>query len=267
MANSKRRAADADGHRRDAGTGAVEGHHRQFEALVFLAEQVLGRDLDFVEGDGRGVGRPLAHLVLLLVDADPGEVGVDDEGADPAVTGLGVGLGVDREVVGVGAVGDEALGAADDVLVALLDGRVFMPETSEPASGSVRQKEASFGAFAQHPEVLLLRLLGAAEGDRRGGEAVGHQRGADAGAAPADLLLDQAAGEVVEAGTAVGLGDVGVHQPDLPGLVDDVLGPGAVFVSSQATLRISFSAKLWASSRRSFCSSVRVKSTTGRGSF
>ena len=36
---------------------------------------------------------------------------------------------------------------------------------------------------------------------------------------------------------------------------------------SQATLRISFSAKLWASSRRSFCSSVRVKSTTGRCSF
>src|SRR3712207_7151494 len=30
---------------------------------------------------------------------------------------------------------------------------------------------------------------------------------------------------------------------------------------SQATLRISFSAKLCASSRRSFCSSVRVKST------
>ena len=36
---------------------------------------------------------------------------------------------------------------------------------------------------------------------------------------------------------------------------------------SQATLRMSFSAKLWASSRRSFCSSVRVKSTTGRCSF
>src|SRR3954451_3836175 len=31
---------------------------------------------------------------------------------------------------------------------------------------------------------------------------------------------------------------------------------------SQATGRISFSAKLWASSRRSFCSSVRVRSTT-----
>ena len=65
----ERGAADADGHRRDARAGAVEGHHRQLEALVFLAEQVLGRDLDFVEGDGRGVGGPLAHLVLLLVDA------------------------------------------------------------------------------------------------------------------------------------------------------------------------------------------------------
>ena len=111
-----------------------------------------------------------------------------------------------------------------------LTARVFIPETSEPASGSVRQKEASFGAFGEHPEVLLLGLLGAAEGDRRRGEAVGHQRGADARAAPAHLLLDQAAGEVVEAGAAVGLGDVGVHQPDLPGLVDDVLGPGAVLV-------------------------------------
>ena len=36
---------------------------------------------------------------------------------------------------------------------------------------------------------------------------------------------------------------------------------------SQATLRISFSAKLCASSRRSFCSSVRVKSTTGDAPF
>src|SRR2546428_692481 len=33
---------------------------------------------------------------------------------------------------------------------------------------------------------------------------------------------------------------------------------------SHATGRISFSAKLWASSRRSFCSSVRVRSTTAQ---
>ena len=41
---------------------------------------------------------------------------------DAAVAGVLVGLGVDRVVVGVAAVGDEALGAVDDVLVALLHG-------------------------------------------------------------------------------------------------------------------------------------------------
>ena len=40
---------------------------------------------------------------------------------------------------------------------------VFMPDTSEPASGSVRQKEASLGSSVSMPEVLLLDLLGAAE--------------------------------------------------------------------------------------------------------
>ena len=42
-----------------------------------------------------------------------------DEGGDAAVAGVLVGLGVDREPVGVAAVGDEALRAVDDVLVAL----------------------------------------------------------------------------------------------------------------------------------------------------
>ena len=111
-----------------------------------------------------------------------------------------------------------------------LTARVFIPRD---VGAGVRLGQAEGGQLrllAEHPEVLLLGLLGAAEGDRRRGEAVGHQRGADARAAPAHLLLDQAAGEVVEAGAAVGLGDVGVHQPDLPGLVDHVLRPGAVLV-------------------------------------
>src|SRR5207342_831828 len=161
-------------------------------------------------------------------DRDAGKVGVDDEGADAAVPALGIGLGVDREVVGIGAVGDEALGAADDVLVALLDGAGFHPGDVGAGVGLGQAEGGELLVFGQHAEVLLLRLLGAAERDRRRGETVGHQRGADAGAAPAHLLLDQTAGEVVEAGSAVGLGDVGVHQPDLPGLLDHVGGPGAL---------------------------------------
>ena len=44
---------------------------------------------------------------------------------------------------------------------------VFIPETSEPASGSVRQKRGELRLLGEHPEVLLLDLLGAAERDRR----------------------------------------------------------------------------------------------------
>jgi hypothetical protein len=102
----------------------------------------FGVDLGVVERDGRGVRGPLTHLVLLLVH-DHRVVLADEEGGDAAMAGIRIGLGVDREPVGVAAVGDEALRAVEDVLVAVLTARVRMPETSEPASGSVRQNDAS----------------------------------------------------------------------------------------------------------------------------
>src|SRR4051794_1079635 len=48
----ERGAGDANGHGSDARTRAVQRHHRQLEAVVLLAEQVLGRDLGLVERDG-----------------------------------------------------------------------------------------------------------------------------------------------------------------------------------------------------------------------
>ena len=47
---------------------------------------------------------------------------LDQEGGDAARAGVGVGLGVDHQRVGVGAVGDPELGAVEDVAVALLLG-------------------------------------------------------------------------------------------------------------------------------------------------
>ena len=107
---------------------------------------------------------------------------------------------------------------------------VFMPETSEPASGSVRQKEASLGSSVSIPRYSFLISSEPPSATGVAARPLAHQRGADARAAPAHLLLDQAAGEVVEARAAVLLGDVGVHQADLPGLLDDLLGPGAFLV-------------------------------------
>src|SRR6185312_4769179 len=79
-------------------------------------------------------------------------------------------------------------------------------------------------------EILLLQLVGSGEHDRSGREAVAAERGLDAGAAPRQLLLDQTAVEVAGAGSAVLLGDVGVHETHIPRLLDDLLRPGAVLV-------------------------------------
>jgi hypothetical protein len=171
------------------------------------------------------IGGALSELVLLLVNDDTG-VARDDEGRDAAVAGVLVGLRVDRVPVGVRAVGDEALGAVDDVLVALLDGGGAHARDVGAGVGLGQAERGELGALGQHAEVLLLDLVGPAQRHGGGGEAVAHQRGADAGAAPAELLLDQTTGEVVEPGPAVLLGDVGVHEPHLPRLLDDVLREG-----------------------------------------
>ena len=141
-----------------------------------------------------------------------------------------VGLRVDRVPAGVRAVRDEDLGAVDDVLVALLDG----PGAHRADVGArlgLRQAEGGeLRLLDEHSEELLLDLLRAADDHGRGGKAVAHQRRADAGAAPAELLLDQTAVEGVETGAAVLLGELGVHEADLVRLLDDLLRPGGVSV-------------------------------------
>ena len=107
--------------------------------------------------------------------------------------------------------------------------RVCMPATSLPAAGSVVAYEHSPNSLVMQPEVLLLLLLGAAE-RHRGARRRTHERRADARAAPPELLLDQAARQIVEAGTAVGLLDVRVHEAHFPGLLDDLLGEAPVLV-------------------------------------
>ena len=146
------------------------------------------------------------------------------------MAGVLVRLRVDGVEGRVAAVGDEALGAVDDPLVALADGG---GAHARDVGARVRLGQAERGEhrrLGELREVAALELLGAAERERGGGEAVGGDRGGDAGAAPAELLLDQAAGEVVEPGADVGLGDVDVHETHLPRLVDDLLGPRTVAV-------------------------------------
>src|SRR5204862_821793 len=154
----------------------------------------------------------------------------DDEGADAAMAGLLVGLGVDRVPVGVAAVGDEALRAVEDPAVALADG---VGVHARDVGSGVRLGEAEGGQsrlLAQAAEVLALELVGAAEHERRGGQAVAGDRRADARAPPPELLLDETAVEVARARSPVLLGDVGVHDPELPRLLENLLRPRSALV-------------------------------------
>ena len=99
------RLRHADGERADAGPEQVEGVHRDPEALVRLAQEVVGGDRDAVE-DQRADGVRREHVERLA--GEPGAVGGDGEGGDAARAGA-AGPGEDGVEVGLGRVGDPAL--------------------------------------------------------------------------------------------------------------------------------------------------------------
>src|SRR3954452_7389179 len=138
---------------------------------------------------------------------------------------------------------------------------VFMPATSEPASGSVRQNEASFGSSQSMPRYFFFSSSDAAT-----------MSGADA----SPLQLSEVAmPEQPQPISSSMMAPVRLSRPGPPYSSGTwvfmsptsqaflMISSGQVpsLSYSQATGRISFSAKECASSRRSFCSSVRVKST------
>ena len=111
---------DPEALRGDARPRAVEDAHRDPEALALGAEQVVGRHAAAVEDEltGRRSGDP--HLRLEPSDLEPGRIGLDEEGGDPGVARLRVGLGEDRVQVRDAGVRDEALAAVEHVLVAVV---------------------------------------------------------------------------------------------------------------------------------------------------
>src|SRR5439155_2409343 len=103
----------------DAWAGAVEDPHRDPEALALLAEEILGGNAAAVERELSGRRAGDAHLRLEPRDREARSVGLDDEGGDAGVAGLGIGLGTDGVEVRDARVRDEPLRAVEDVLVAL----------------------------------------------------------------------------------------------------------------------------------------------------
>ena len=124
-------AADAEGEAADHGTGALERGEGAEGAAASAgsrrcarrrAEAVAGGHAAVLEDDVGGPGGADAHL---LPDGAHGEAGralLDGEGAEAAPL-LALVLGGEDDVdVGDAAVGDEALGAVENVVVAVADG-------------------------------------------------------------------------------------------------------------------------------------------------
>ncbi|CAN4021913.1 Spermidine/putrescine-binding periplasmic protein, partial [Dysosmobacter welbionis] len=146
---------------RDADAAAVQGLHGDLEALALLAQQVLLGNDAVGEHDLGGGGAVQAHLLFVLAHGEAGEAALHDEGGDAAgALGL-VGHGEDHEHVGHVAVGDEDLGAVEDIVVAVQLGLGLALGGVGTGVGFGQAEGADLVALGQHGQVLGLLGLGA----------------------------------------------------------------------------------------------------------
>ena len=155
---------------------------------------------------------------------------LDQEGGDAARPGIGPGLGVDDQRVGVMAVGDPHLRAVQDIAVALLVGAQPHRDDIGAGAGLAHRQRADMLARDQLRQVFALLRLAAVAADlvdaEVGVRAVGE---ADRGRGAADLLHRDAMREIAHAGAAVFLLDRDAVQAERahlgPQLDRETVGP------------------------------------------
>jgi hypothetical protein len=161
---------------------------------------------------------------------DPRRVHRDDERGDTAVALRRVRF---REHHGPGrtaGVGDEGLGAVQDVFVAASLRRRLHARDVGSGVGLAQTERAEDRLLQKRRQPRLLLLVGSRQEDGACPEAVREDRGGDAGATPVELLPDEHAVEGRELGPAERLRDVEVHEPQLVSLRDDVRRMRRVYV-------------------------------------
>ena len=205
---------------------------------MLLERQVGGR---------RGV---LAELLLLARDGEPGRAAPDEVGADPLAVAR-----EDVERVRVRPVGDPLLRAGDAALV-VGAGSIADASLPEPDSVSANAHSswpcAAGGISRSICSGVACARIGSCPADTWHGE-----RHAEAGVAARDLLERQHVGDEVRARAAVLGGDARAEQPELPHLRQDVLRERVLAIPLRRRGATTSSAKRFARSRISRCSSVR----------
>src|SRR3954451_10823196 len=139
---------------------------------------------------------------------------------------------------------------------------VRMPDTSEPASGSVRQNDASFGSSVSRPRNSFLtssdppRMTGAVARPLHISDVPTPEHPQPSSSSMRQPVRKSRPGPPYSSGMWLFI------RPSSHACLTISVGKVESLSSSQATGRISFPAKSWASWRMSFCSSESVKSTT-----
>ena len=139
---------------------------------LLLADEVVGRDGVVIEVQLYRVQAAVTQLVQVASHLEPGSrlSPLHHEGAQPPVARLHVAVraGQQAEHIAVAPVGDEHLGAVDDVFLSVLGGR-GLEVGDVGAAARLRQRQpAPLLAGGQVGQETLLLLLGAVVGQRIG---------------------------------------------------------------------------------------------------
>ena len=138
---------------------------------------------------------------------------------------IGVGTGEDDIGVSIVAVGDEDLGAVEDVLVTLQLSSGAHAVGVGTSTGLGQTHSAQLLALSQGNQVLLLLLLGAELQDGPGAQGTVHGEHDGGGSAVlSQLLAADDVGQIGQTSAAVLLGDVGAQHTHLGQLLAGVLG-------------------------------------------
>ncbi len=228
------------------GTGEVEDVDEVLEALAAIPDDLALVDDNILEGDGCRVGEVLPEFFLGLADDDPAaafcrkfrlwfcrgsEFSVPEHllrRHDAAGQELRRGLSdlaENGELAGVGGVGDEALGAVEDVFpVGALRDEGAHGRVVRAGAGFREAKRGQKGRLDIGAQVFFLLPGVTVLGDDGVGQVVAHGRGGYARIAVGELLDDQGRRHGVHLETFDLLGDAQVENAQLPGLRDNPEG-------------------------------------------
>ena len=207
----------AAGRDRQLEPAVVQGVERDFVASADLPEHVLRRHADVLEDHGGGGRAVQAHLVLLVAGAHPREAPFDQKGGEL----LAVHLGEDDEEIGESPVRDPHLLPAQHEAAVVLPGRARLgAERIRPGAGLAQTVGPDPLAADELAQILVLLGVGAEAAQRDDRQPGVRPEGRPERPALSDAAGHDDRGGLVELDAAVGLRDVGAHQPELTRATD-----------------------------------------------